>query len=96
MVGRIFRKNGKDDKRRPQENSIQEHDDVVELPTVLCRIEGVINARPLTPLTEDISDVRALTPDDFLRDTSLDSARAVTMQPEVEASAGGSLGSRWR
>ena len=67
-----------------------------ELQTVLCRIEGVINARPLTPMTEDVNDARALSPEDFLRDTSLDSQRAITMEPELEPSPEGSLAARRR
>ena len=68
-----------------------------ELQTVLCRIEGVINARPLSPLTEDINDVRALSPDDFLRDTSHGSAeRAAMDHPETDGEPGRSLGARWR
>ncbi|XP_043199160.1 uncharacterized protein LOC122368905 [Amphibalanus amphitrite] len=68
-----------------------------ELQTVLCRIESVINARPLSPLTEDINDVRTLSPDDFLRDTSHESAeRAATDHPETDGEPGRSLGARWR
>ena len=67
-----------------------------ELHTVLCRIEGVINARPLTPVTEDVNDVRALAPEDFLRDTSLDSRRAIPMGLEQEPRPGGYLTARWR
>ena len=67
-----------------------------ELQTVLCRIEGVINARPLTPMTEDVSDARALSPEDFLRDTSLDSQRGITMEPELEPRPGDSLAARQR
>ena len=68
----------------------------VELQTVLCRIEGVMNARPLTSLTDDINDVRALAPVDFLRETSVENERAVTMGPETEAEPGKYLGARWR
>ena len=68
----------------------------VELQTVLCRIEGVMNARPLTSLTDDINDVRALAPVDFLRETSVENGRAVTMGSETEAEPGNYLGARWR
>ena len=43
-----------------------------ELQTVLCRIQGSVNRRPLSPFTDDINDIRALSPYDFLLDTSLD------------------------
>ena len=44
--------------------------DSTELQTVLCRIEGAINARPLSALSEDIDDVRPLAPKDFLQGTA--------------------------
>lgn len=34
--------------------------------TLLCKIEAVLNSRPLTALTDDPSDMRALTPGHFL------------------------------
>lgn len=37
-----------------------------ELFTVLCEIEGVLNSRPISPLTDDASDLSALTPGHFL------------------------------
>lgn len=37
-----------------------------ELTTVLTSIEACLNSRPLTPLTEDIDDLTALTPGHFL------------------------------
>lgn len=37
-----------------------------ELETVLCNVEGAINARPLTAISDDESDVRPLRPADFL------------------------------
>ena len=67
-----------------------------ELQTVLCRVECVINTRPLSPLSDDINDVRALSPDDFLRDTSLESGCDVTAQPNTEDEPSSSLGARWR
>lgn len=37
-----------------------------ELATVLAQIEAVLNSRPITPLSDDASDVQALTPGHFL------------------------------
>lgn len=37
-----------------------------EMNTVLVQIEGILNARPLTPLSSDPSDLTALTPSHFL------------------------------
>lgn len=37
-----------------------------ELTTVLCQAEACLNSRPLCPLTDDISDMEALTPGHFL------------------------------
>lgn len=37
-----------------------------ELTTVLCRIEAVLNSRPLTPATNDPNDLESLTPGHFL------------------------------
>jgi hypothetical protein len=39
--------------------------------TVLCRIEAVINSRPLTPLSNEPNDLRVLTPAHFLTGRSL-------------------------
>ena len=38
----------------------------IELSTVLCRIEAVLNSRPLLPLTNNISDGNFLSPSHFL------------------------------
>ncbi|XP_025204843.1 uncharacterized protein LOC112601423 [Melanaphis sacchari] len=37
-----------------------------ELTTVVCRIESVLNSRPLTPLSSDPGDLESLTPGHFL------------------------------
>lgn len=42
-----------------------------ELVTVITQIEGCLNSRPLTPLTEDPDDMTILTPSHFLIGTSL-------------------------
>lgn len=34
--------------------------------TILCKIEAVLNSRPLTPMSEDIEDLNVLTPGHFL------------------------------
>lgn len=37
-----------------------------ELDTIVCQIEGCLNSRPLSPLTDDPTDVTALTPGHFI------------------------------
>ena len=67
----------------------------LELQTVLCRIEGVINARPLSALSEDIDDVRPLAPKDFLQGSS---SEEQTIETEIEMSENPDqyLRRRWR
>ncbi|GFU91091.1 uncharacterized protein TNCV_4924221 [Trichonephila clavipes] len=37
-----------------------------EFLTIITQIEGILNSRPITPLSEDIDDLEVLTPDHFL------------------------------
>ncbi|XP_025192036.1 uncharacterized protein LOC112592240 [Melanaphis sacchari] len=52
-----------------------------ELYTVLVRIEACLNSRPITPLSSDPTDLRALTPGHFLIGSSLNSI------PDIDVSA---------
>ena len=36
------------------------------LATTMCLVEQILNGRPLTPVSSDVSDLNALTPNDFL------------------------------
>ena len=40
--------------------------DFEELSTILCRIEGILNSRPITPATYDSRDLEPITPGHFL------------------------------
>ncbi|XP_070518846.1 uncharacterized protein [Cardiocondyla obscurior] len=42
-----------------------------ELSTLLCQIEAALNSRPLGPLTDNIDDLRVLTPGNFLTGDAL-------------------------
>lgn len=37
------------------------------LDTLFCEVESIINSRPLTPVSDDPTDLKALTPNDLLR-----------------------------
>lgn len=37
-----------------------------EMTTILCRIEAILNSRPITPLSDNPNDIEALTPGHFL------------------------------
>lgn len=60
-----------------------------ELTTLLCQIEACLNSRPLTPLSSDPADVRALTPGHFLIGVPLLDV------PDVNSSTNISLSARW-
>ena len=68
----------------------------VELQTVLCRIEGCINARPLSALSEDLDDVRPLAPKDFLHDTASSQSADMETETELPDVRGEDLRKRWR
>ncbi|XP_050063237.1 uncharacterized protein LOC126552565 [Aphis gossypii] len=52
-----------------------------EATTLLCGIEGVLNSRPMTPLSNDPSDCQALTPSHFLI------GGIITLPPDSDLSA---------
>jgi hypothetical protein len=61
-----------------------------ELTTLLCQIEALLNSRPLTPMSSDPSDIRALTPGHFLIGTEMLSI------PESSSNSSLTLSERWR
>ena len=62
----------------------------VELSTLLCRIEAILNSRPLLALSDDINDLDVLTPAHFLI------SRPSFLVPEPDrVSEKISLGKRW-
>ena len=38
----------------------------VEMSTFSCKIEAILNSRPMLPLTDDVTDLNPLTPANFL------------------------------
>ncbi|XP_022172914.1 uncharacterized protein LOC111035558 [Myzus persicae] len=62
-----------------------------ELATVVCRIESVLNSRPLTPLSSEPGDLESLTPGHFL------TGQPLLCVPEPDVSVAPSrLVSRWK
>ena len=62
----------------------------LEYSTLLCRIEACLNSRPLTPLSDDNSDLQPLTPAHFLIQ------RCFLLVPEPDLSTSRmTLGKRW-
>lgn len=53
-----------------------------ELETLLCQIEAILNSRPLTPLSQDLGSLEALTPAHFLTGSPLTSLPDL-FHPEV-------------
>lgn len=53
---------------------------VAEMTTVLVQVEAILNSRPLTPLSEDPNDLRALTPGHFLIGENLQTYPEVNLQ----------------
>jgi len=49
-----------------QDLVLQVHRYTEELPTLLAKIEACLNSRPLSPMSEDKTDLSALTPGPFL------------------------------
>ncbi|XP_076660440.1 uncharacterized protein LOC143363793 [Halictus rubicundus] len=62
-----------------------------EMTTLLCRVEACLNSRPLSPLSDDPTDLAPLTPGHFLVGEPL----RTPPEPPTEYSTL-SLGSRWR
>lgn len=62
-----------------------------ELATILARIEGLLNSRPLCPLRDDADEFQFLTPGHFLKGDSLSS-----LPTDPTTTAPFSLTSRWR
>ncbi|XP_051862317.1 uncharacterized protein LOC127565806 [Drosophila albomicans] len=62
-----------------------------ELSTLLSKIEACLNSRPLTPMSEDVSDLAALTPGHFLIGGPLLSMAEPESREDVE-----SIRNRWQ
>ena len=61
------------------------------LMTVLTEVEALVNSRPLTPVSDDVNDMEALTPNHFLI------GRASTLLPScVTYDEGATLRKRWK
>lgn len=64
--------------------------DFLELSTVLIQIEGVLNSRPLTPMSNEVNDLEVLTPGHFLIGRPL----TAVPEPDVTSSSNNRL-RRW-
>lgn len=62
-----------------------------EMSTVLCRVEAVLNSRPLAPLSTDPHDLDCLTPGHFLIGQPL-----LAVPPRVNIDTGRTLVNRWK
>lgn len=62
-----------------------------EFQTILCRIESCLNSRPLSPMSQDVSDLSALTPGHFLVGSPL----LAPVEPSIDE-APLSLRNRWQ
>ena len=59
--------------------------------TVMCEVESVLNSRPLVPLSSDVTDFDALTPNHLLLFDG-----GVTLPPGLFHDCNSSLGRKWR
>ena len=59
--------------------------------TVMCEVESVLNSRPLTPMSSDISDFDALTPNNLLLFDA-----GVTLPPGIFHKSDSLLNRKWR
>jgi hypothetical protein len=62
-----------------------------EFTTVLCRVEAVLNSRPLTPASTDPHDIECLTPGHFLIGQPL-----LSVPPRSSVIPGHSVANRWK
>ncbi|XP_073980363.1 uncharacterized protein [Rhodnius prolixus] len=61
-----------------------------ELATLFCRIEGILNSRPLIPMGSDPDNIACLTPGHFLI------GRSITALPEEHSPGSTRLSQRWQ
>ena len=65
--------------------------DDYKLHTLLCEVEAVVNGRPLTPASDDPTDLDVLTPSHFLTPM-----RSSATLPPTTSSKHDEHGDRWR